>query len=267
MGRREADVASLRKIPLPARLRAGLARPRRRERLRKISGAVPASTVGYERLFSWWGSHAQNNDEEGFVDSLLEGQPDAPAYFGRMKRQNKRVPALLDKRSELRRYDRRRSRRSCVAVTYSCWIRGAWKPTGMRLYPELCTCRRTRASSWAAWVIDPEQERRPIVLLAKDEANAEKQSLAEKDSEHQRRRRRSGVGRAGLPFTGRVALGVRTSLAWHPARAETTRPSLRRNAQRRNSSVPHTMKGKTARMAISRRPSAPVPNTAWSGGR
>ena len=32
------------------------------------------------------------NDEEGFVEALLEGQPDAPVYFGRMKRQNRSGP-------------------------------------------------------------------------------------------------------------------------------------------------------------------------------
>ncbi len=58
----------------------------------KALGAVPSSTVGYERLFSWWGRYVERNDEEGFVEALLEGQPDAPVYFGRMKRQNKIGP-------------------------------------------------------------------------------------------------------------------------------------------------------------------------------
>ncbi|MEO6200818.1 MAG: MBL fold metallo-hydrolase, partial [Cryobacterium sp.] len=52
----------------------------------KALGAVPSSTVGYERLFSWWGPYLAANDEEGFIRELLDGQPDAPAYFGRMKR-------------------------------------------------------------------------------------------------------------------------------------------------------------------------------------
>ena len=37
------------------------------------------------------GPYLKNNDEQGFVDEL-EGQPDAHAYFGRMKRQNKIGP-------------------------------------------------------------------------------------------------------------------------------------------------------------------------------
>jgi hydroxyacylglutathione hydrolase len=48
----------------------------------KTLGAVPSSTVGYERLFSWWGRFLEQENEEGFVEALLEGQPDAPVYFG-----------------------------------------------------------------------------------------------------------------------------------------------------------------------------------------
>src|SRR5215217_2551216 len=70
----------------------------------KALGAVPTSTVGYERLFSWWGRYVEGNDEEGFVEAFLEGQPDAPVYFGRMKRQNRSGPALLGKRPGLTRY-------------------------------------------------------------------------------------------------------------------------------------------------------------------
>jgi hydroxyacylglutathione hydrolase len=61
----------------------------------KALGAVASTTVGYERLVAWWVPYVEAGDEEGFVDALLEGQPDAPRYFGRMKRHNKAGPALL----------------------------------------------------------------------------------------------------------------------------------------------------------------------------
>ncbi|MDN6159471.1 MAG: MBL fold metallo-hydrolase, partial [Brevibacterium sp.] len=47
----------------------------------KALGAVPTTTVGYERNFAWWGGYLATNDEQGFIDELLEGQPDAPTYF------------------------------------------------------------------------------------------------------------------------------------------------------------------------------------------
>src|SRR5690554_5173020 len=70
----------------------------------KALGAIPASTVSYERNFSWLAKYLKNNDEQGFVDELLSGQPDAHAYFGRMKLQNKLSPAILGDTSELIEY-------------------------------------------------------------------------------------------------------------------------------------------------------------------
>lgn len=70
----------------------------------KALGALPSTTVGYERKFSWWAPYLAEGDEQGFIDELLEGQPDAHAYFARMKRQNKQGPALLGERPAPRAY-------------------------------------------------------------------------------------------------------------------------------------------------------------------
>lgn len=58
----------------------------------KSLGAVPMSTVGYEKEFNW---ALQINDEEAFVQELLQEQPEAPVYFAEMKRVNKIGPALV----------------------------------------------------------------------------------------------------------------------------------------------------------------------------
>ncbi|MBG6192480.1 glyoxylase-like metal-dependent hydrolase (beta-lactamase superfamily II) [Arthrobacter sp. CAN_A212] len=71
----------------------------------KALGALPSTTVGYERLYAWWGPYLAANDEEGFVRELLDGQPDAHAYFGRMKRQNRLGPAIMGPRGELPQLD------------------------------------------------------------------------------------------------------------------------------------------------------------------
>src|SRR5690606_5431836 len=70
----------------------------------KALGAVASSTVGYEKLTAWWASFVERDDEAGFVAELLDGQPDAPAYFGRMKRQNRDGPALLGERAPLQEF-------------------------------------------------------------------------------------------------------------------------------------------------------------------
>jgi hydroxyacylglutathione hydrolase len=58
----------------------------------KALGAVPTSTLGYEKIANW-GLTA--NDEHTFVDAVLAGQPEPPTYFAEMKRINKLGPALL----------------------------------------------------------------------------------------------------------------------------------------------------------------------------
>lgn len=57
----------------------------------KALGAVPQSTVGYERRFN----PAFVDDEQRFLSYVLEGQPEPPLYFARMKRLNKQGPAVL----------------------------------------------------------------------------------------------------------------------------------------------------------------------------
>ncbi|SFQ41836.1 MBL fold metallo-hydrolase [Salibacterium halotolerans] len=58
----------------------------------KALGAVPTSTVGYEKMFN---PAFQPEHEQEFVDFLLDGQPEPPAYFANMKEMNKYGAALL----------------------------------------------------------------------------------------------------------------------------------------------------------------------------
>ncbi len=58
----------------------------------KALGAVPSTTLGYEKLFN---PAFQFSDEAAFVEWLLSGQPEAPRYFAQMKHVNKVGPVLL----------------------------------------------------------------------------------------------------------------------------------------------------------------------------
>lgn len=58
----------------------------------KSLGAVPTSTVGYERRFNWG---VGTTDEQAFVDGVLAGQPEPPLYFAQMKRINRDGPRIL----------------------------------------------------------------------------------------------------------------------------------------------------------------------------
>jgi hydroxyacylglutathione hydrolase len=59
----------------------------------KALGAVPESTVGYEQRFNE--SIKAAISEQEFVDFILDGQPEPPLYFARMKRDNKKGPKVL----------------------------------------------------------------------------------------------------------------------------------------------------------------------------
>lgn len=139
----------------------------------KALGAIPTSTVGYERAFSWWSRHLENDDEQGFIDELLSGQPDAHAYFARMKVQNKIGPALMGKQPELVEYTAKRLAAELAndevifvdtrhnSEVHEGTVEGSLNIPGV-----------AKAASYGAWVYDPEREHRPLVLLASDAAEA-----------------------------------------------------------------------------------------------
>lgn len=59
----------------------------------KSLGAVPSTTVGYEKIRNWALQYA--DDQDGFVDYLLADQPEPPRYFATMKKLNKVDRPLL----------------------------------------------------------------------------------------------------------------------------------------------------------------------------
>jgi hydroxyacylglutathione hydrolase len=70
----------------------------------KSLGAVPFSTLGYEKIANWaFAIH----DEEDFVREVLAGQPDPPRYFAMMKRINREGPAMLGSVAPAARIDMR----------------------------------------------------------------------------------------------------------------------------------------------------------------
>jgi len=60
----------------------------------KALGAVPQSTIGYEKRFNPM-IDAARQDEDTFVDAILADQPEPQTYFARMKRDNKDGPPVL----------------------------------------------------------------------------------------------------------------------------------------------------------------------------
>ena len=139
----------------------------------KALGALPSTTVGYERHYAWWGKYLEANDEQGFVDELLDGQPDAHAYFGRMKRENRQGPAVMGERPAL------------AELSADDVVRGLEQDsiTFVDTRPHSAVHEGTvtgavnipagkKTASFGAWAVDPETDERPLVLLAADAAAA-----------------------------------------------------------------------------------------------
>ena len=136
----------------------------------KALGAIPSSTVGYERNFAWWGPYLAADDEAGFVAELLDGQPDAHAYFSRMKRQNRQGPAVMGPRTPLKEIPADVVARRLAAdeigvvdtrhhsLVHEGTVQGALNiPAG------------TKTASFGAWALNPETDDRPVILLASDQ--------------------------------------------------------------------------------------------------
>ena len=139
----------------------------------KALGSVPSTTVGYERQSAWWSKYVESDDQQGFIDELLDGQPDADAYFGRMKKQNKQGPAIIGTRAAVQELSaseaaERLDNDSAIFVdtrdqqqVHEETVQGAVNiPMG------------ETASTFSAWSIDPETEQRDLIVLAEDEESA-----------------------------------------------------------------------------------------------
>lgn len=139
----------------------------------KALGAIPTSTVGYERAFAWWSPYLERGDEQGFIDELLSGQPDAHAYFARMKTENREGPSLLGSLTDLEEFDAGRLQEwiddgsAAFIDTRPTVDVHAGTPAGALHIPG-----PGKAASFGAWVFDPAAESTPIVLLADDAEQA-----------------------------------------------------------------------------------------------
>lgn len=135
----------------------------------KALGALPATSVGYERKFAWWAEYLRDDDEQGFIDELLDGQPDAHAYFARMKRENKEGPAVLGGLAPLVELDAAEVA-SALAARDVVFVdtRANAQVHGGTVLGSLNIPGPAKAASFGAWAYDPEAESTPLVLLASD---------------------------------------------------------------------------------------------------
>lgn len=140
----------------------------------KALGSIPSTTVGYERRFAWWSKYLAANDEQGFVDELLAGQPDAHAYFARMKRQNKQGPAILGPIAPIAELEqqevvRRAASGEAVIVDTRCLADAQQTVAGALRIPG-----PDKAATYGAWAFDPELDDSALILFAPDGTSAQR---------------------------------------------------------------------------------------------
>jgi len=132
----------------------------------KALGAVPQTTLGYERLYN---PALQQKAEQAFVEWVLADQPEPPRYFAEMKRQNRDGPTLSDPYDGLGRLD---AGGVSDAIAKGWWVidvRGSADFARAHIPATINIPASKSLATYAGTVLDYE---RPYVIIAKTEAQA-----------------------------------------------------------------------------------------------
>jgi hydroxyacylglutathione hydrolase len=127
----------------------------------KALGAVPSSTVGYEKIRNWAFRFPQ--DEAGFVSYLLEDQPEPPRYFSMMKRLNKVDRTLLTAVPKLRRLSVAEVESAMADGTVLIDTRSKAEFAKGHIPGSLNIQGNNAFATWAGWYLDYDK---PFMLLA-----------------------------------------------------------------------------------------------------
>jgi hydroxyacylglutathione hydrolase len=132
----------------------------------KALGAIPSTTLGYERLVNW---AFQAASEDDFVRTVLAGQPEPPKYFARMKSLNRDGPPAMPARGELAELDLA-ALRSALGSQVVIDARPSAEFARSHIPGSMSIPFGTSFATWAGTLLDPD---RVIVLLADDEVRIE----------------------------------------------------------------------------------------------
>jgi hydroxyacylglutathione hydrolase len=128
----------------------------------KALGAVPTSTVGYEKLVNW---ALAFNDEERFVATLLEGQPEPPRYFAMMKKLNKEERNILTELPKPKRMNASGIQQVLDNDVVVVDTRGKIAFAGGHIPKSINIQNNNSFTTWAGWILDYNS---PFALVADD---------------------------------------------------------------------------------------------------
>jgi hydroxyacylglutathione hydrolase len=129
----------------------------------KSLGAVPQSTLGYEKRTNW---AFAIEDEGEFVRAVLEGQPDPPRYFAEMKRINRDGPPL---KSEMPRPQRLPAGRLAPALAEGAAVVDIRPPQDYAVgaVPGTINLPYNKSfTTWAGWLLPYDRD---IYIITGDE--------------------------------------------------------------------------------------------------
>ncbi|MBN8544691.1 MAG: MBL fold metallo-hydrolase [Ignavibacteria bacterium] len=126
----------------------------------KALGAVPSSTVGYEKLVNW---AFKIEDEDKFVEALLEGQPEPPKYFAMMKKLNKTTRPLLTRVPEPRKLNTEGMLEALKFGTRVIDTRNKLSFSGGHIPGSINIQDNSAFSTWAGWILNYQD---PFILVA-----------------------------------------------------------------------------------------------------
>lgn len=134
----------------------------------KSLGAVPTSTVGYEKRFNWG---VGTTSEADFVELVLAGQPEPPLYFAQMKRINKEGPRILGGFPRPAHATRPALERALVAGVAVIDTRPAPDFAAGHVPGTISIPLNKSFSTWAGWLVRYDVD---IHLIADDEASVQR---------------------------------------------------------------------------------------------
>ena len=133
-------------------------------------GAIPSSTVGYEKRFN---PALQYENEDEFVGYVLKDQPPAPRYFGQMKKVNKLGPALIGELPE-QVYSESAELPTLDSNDTVLDIRSA-KEFAEGHFPRAINIPSHMLAGWAGWIVNYDQ---PLHLIgSRDQIDAARKLL------------------------------------------------------------------------------------------
>jgi len=132
----------------------------------KSLGAVPSTTLGYEKLFNWG---VAADDEALFVKQVLAGQPEPPKYFAEMKRINREGPRILGGFTRPRHLDEEKLARLVEAGETVVDTRPAAQ-YALEHVPGTINIPLNRSfNTWAGWLLDYDRD---FWLIVSDDSHA-----------------------------------------------------------------------------------------------